>query len=521
VDAKDPPYLVLDFGKEIAGRLVVKSKQTALAEISIGESLEETLHSPWKTFHVISTPSGESTTDSSAFRFAKIVFKKMKGQSSRVEYTQIGAERIEYLVATQGSFKCSDPRLTQIWDTGAYTAHLCMQDEIWDAPKRDRVAWMGDLHVSGEVINTVFADRLLMEKTLRKLREDAQGGRPLEGSPLNHINKIPGYSCAWIAALADFHRHVGDMEFLKQQKLALISLLDYLRGELDSRGVFANLRKQSNFVDWSPGSPIKGLDALRATHFFLAYAVQEASFLFRELNDDVRAQESLTWTNELRETARNYLLDKKTNTYGKRRQVNAMAVLAGVPTTEQMKIIYEKVLDPASPSWKQVATPYYNFYVLEAMSALGHSPVGMDFVRNYWGGMLDQGATTFWEAYDPSWPKENFHSHLQADEEMGTMISLAHGWSSGPTAWLSETVLGVKPTSGGFRDVEIRPELGDLEWAEGQVPTPQGNLSVRLDRDKITQNIKMRLTLPSGIHAKVYLQNSPRADLTGPGDFEF
>jgi len=239
------------------------------------------------------------------------------------------------------------------------------------------------------------------------------------------------------------------------------------------------------------------------------------------LNDDVRAQESLTWTNELRETARNYLLDKKTNTYGKRRQVNAMAVLAGVPTTEQMKIIYEKVLDPASPSWKQVATPYYNFYVLEAMSALGHSPVGMDFVRNYWGGMLDQGATTFWEAYDPSWPKENFHSHLQADEEMGTMISLAHGWSSGPTAWLSETVLGVKPTSGGFRDVEIRPELGDLEWAEGQVPTPQGNLSVRLDRDKITQNIKMRLTLPSGIHAKVYLQNSPRADLTGPGDFEF
>ena len=76
-----------------------------------------------------------------------------------------------------------------------------MQEDIWDAPKRDRARWVGDLHVSGEVINNVFADKFLMEQTLTRLRDDAGNG---------HVNGIPGYSCAWICALADFHRHLGD-----------------------------------------------------------------------------------------------------------------------------------------------------------------------------------------------------------------------------------------------------------------------------------------------------------------------
>ena len=87
---------------------------------------------------------------------------------------------------------------------------------------------------------------------MQRLRDEAQGGNASSATPKQHVNGIPGYSCAWICGLADFHRHIGDYEYLNRQHDSLISLLDYLQGELDGRQVFANIRKAWPFVDWAP-----------------------------------------------------------------------------------------------------------------------------------------------------------------------------------------------------------------------------------------------------------------------------
>ena len=97
-------------------------------------------------------------------------------------------------------------------------------------------------------------------------------------------------------------------------------------------------------------------------------------------------------------------------------------------------------------------------------------------MRQFWGGMLNEGATSFWEAYDADWYHEDFHSSLQADNRSGYFVSLAHGWSSGPTAWLMEEVLGIQPTGAGFRDRESAARSGgsrmgarsdaDAAWAD-------------------------------------------------------
>jgi len=52
--------------------------------------------------------------------------------------------------------------------------------------------------------------------------------------------------------------------------------------------------------------------------------------------------------------------------------------------------------------------------------------------------------------------------------------SFCHGWASGPTAWLSQHVLGVKPVEPGSTRVVVSPKLGHLRWAEGSYPTPLG-----------------------------------------------
>src|SRR6202035_794005 len=97
--------------------------------------------------------------------------------------------------------------LNQMWAIGAYTAHLCMQDDIWDAPKRDRGRWMGDLDVSGSTIEDAFDDRLLMEETLDRLL----GTEPIR----KDVNGIPGYSAFWIIGEAEYYRHTGSIKQLQ------------------------------------------------------------------------------------------------------------------------------------------------------------------------------------------------------------------------------------------------------------------------------------------------------------------
>jgi len=186
-----------------------------------------------------------------------------------------------------------------------------------------------------------------------------------------------------------------------------------------------------------------------------------------------------------------------------------MAIYSGVATAEQIPGIYSKVLAPTSPAWGYVASPYYNNYVLDAITQSGHMDDAMKFVRNYWGGMLSGGATTWWEGYDPSWPKEhtvgnnwpdvNFHANLQADNGAGYFVSLCHGWSAGPTNWLTERVLGVKSTGGGFKTCAIKPNLGYFGWAAGTVPTPHGLIKIRVDHNG--DKYKVSVTIPKGVEA--------------------
>ncbi len=118
------------------------------------------------------------------------------------------------------------------------------------------------------------------------------------------------------------------------------------------------------------------------------------------------------------------------------------------------------------------------------MASLGHRREALDWIRQYWGGMLAEGATSFWESYDLRWPKSNPHLSLQADGTSGYFVSLAHGWSAGPTAWLTENILGVTPLEPGYGTVDIHPDLLDLAWAYGTVPTPHGLIKINVDKKR-------------------------------------
>jgi len=187
--------------------------------------------------------------------------------------------------------------------------------------------------------------------------------------------------------------------------------------------------------------------------------------------------------------------------------VNAMAVFAGVATAEEGRRIGEGLLSkPVSEGDRM--TPYYNFYVCDAMAAAGEYQQTLDFMRAYWGTMLARGATTWWEVFDPRDTAGADIPGFGPDWHggMGYGTSLSHGWGSGPTDWLSHYVLGVWPSSPGFAEVEIVPHLCDLQWAEGAVPTRHGPIRVRHERT--SEGLRSRVVLPSGVRARVGLPSN-------------
>lgn len=493
VEEQKAPQIMLDFGREVVGRLVIRSDSDLPSDVTVqyGESEPETLKDPYlgvNDLHVAAHTTAYGPK--SAFRYALVRF--IGGQDTH--YASIELAGINYPVKYQGSFESSDAMLNQMWTVGAYTAHLCMQDDIWDAPKRDRGRWMGDLDVSGRTIEDTFGDQFLIEQTLDKL----MGPAPVTGN----VNGIAGYSAFWITGEAEYYRHTGSKEQLMTMHDRLIQLMNYMEKELDSRNLYANNSHSWPFVDWSPELNGDTPEARRATQMEFYAAFEQGTYLLNQMGDTTQADAFAQRASQMKAAAQKYLLDTSTDSFGTRWQTNAMAVLSGVADPAQYDAIWKASL--ASVGHIQynalIVTPYYNYYVISAMAQLGHRDAALEWIRQYWGGMIQEGATSFWEGYDPAWYKDDFHASLQADNMSGYRVSLAHGWSSGVTPWLMEQVLGIHPTGSGVSTVEIRPDLIDLQWAKGSEPTPRGSLGVSIRK---TSKIETTIDLPPGTKAEV------------------
>jgi len=493
VEQQMAPQIMLDFGREVVGRLAIRSDSDLPSEVTIqyGESEPETLKDPYlgvTPLHVAAHTTAYGPK--SAFRYALVRFTG--GQDTRYAFIQLAG--INYPVQYQGFFESSDPMLNRMWAIGAYTAHLCMQDDIWDAPKRDRGRWMGDLDVSGRTIEDTFDDHFLMEQTLDKL----MGNAPVTGN----VNGIAGYSAFWITGEAEYYRHTGSRQQLESFHDRLIELMQYMEKELDSRNLYANNSHSWPFVDWSPELNGDTPEARRATQMEFYGAFEQGVYLLDQMGDTANAQKFQQRATEMKAAAQQYLLDKSTDSFGPRWQTNAMAVLSGAADPSQYDSIWKASL--ASVGHIQfnafIVTPYYNYYVISAMAKMGHRKAALEWIRQYWGGMVNEGATSFWEGYDPAWYKGDFHASLQADNMSGYRVSLAHGWSSGVTPWLMEEVLGIHPVGAGFSTVDIRPDLIDLQWAKGGEPTPHGMLTVSIRKNA---GIETTIDLPPGTQANI------------------
>lgn len=473
--------ILLDFGKELNGALEIVTGMWSggniprNVRIRLGESVSEAmseigakgatndhamrdmnLQLPWL---------GKNQTGESGFRFARIDFLDPDAELHLREVRAIATYRdIPYL----GSFKSSDERLNKIWEVGAYTVHLNMQDFLWDAIKRDRLVWVGDLHPEVATVNTVFGYNDVVPKSLDLAREST----PLPG----WMCGISTYSMWWIVLHYDWYMAHGDLNYLKEQQPYLQGLVKQIISKVKNG---KENMDGTRFLDW-PSSEDSiavhaGLQAM--TILGLEKAAQISTFL-NDLETKKLCEDELV---KMRKVKPNHNHSKQ-----------AAALMSLVGLMDKQKA-YNDVLKVGGA--KKFST-FYGYYMLEAMAKAGKYKEAMQIISEYWGAMLDLGATTFWEDFNIEWlpnasridelvpaGKVDIHGDFGAYCYVGHRHSFAHGWASGPTSWLSEHVLGIKVTEPGGKAYTVKPNLGDLTFAEGTFPTKYGVIRVKHTKD--------------------------------------
>ena len=504
VNKKGYAGMVLDFGKEIHGGIQLTTSQsnrvTRKVRIRFGESVSETMsdvigdgttgleggatnHHAMRDF--IATLPGYGTLEvgNSGFRFVRIDLIEADSILALKEVRAIAKLRdLPYL----GSFKCSDERLNTIWLTGAYTVHLNMQDYLWDGIKRDRMIWLGDMHPEVMTISNVFGYSELVPKSMDFVRDHT----PLPA----WMNGISAYSMWWIILQHDWYLYHGKLDYLKQQKDYLLPLLDLFMSKVDSSGK-ENLRGQGmRFLDWPSSENPEGVHA--GLQGLLVMAFEKGAVLCDILGEAGKAN-----------ACRNMMAKMKKYIPDPNHSKQAASLIALAEIVPAAKANREVI---AVGGTKNFST-FFGYYMLEAQAKAGDYQTALDNIRQYWGGMLDMGATTFWEDFnleeaktagriDEVVPlgKKDFHRDCGAYCFIGLRRSLCHGWASGPTPWLTQNVLGIKVMSPGCKTIKIEPHLGDLQFAEGSFPTPFGVLKVK--HVKLADGkIKTDIQAPAGI----------------------
>jgi alpha-L-rhamnosidase len=476
--ADEPTSILLDFGKEIQGGIQIvtgiwNGNKPIKVRIRFGESVSEAMSDVGgkggatndhaiRDFETLLPWLGVAELGNTGFRFVRI---DVVGDKTELILKEVRAVAKYRDLAYKGSFNCSDTLLNKIWKMGAYTVQLNMQNYLWDGVKRDRLVWVGDLNPEIATINAVFGSHAVVPKSLDFARDIT----PLP----DWMNGISSYSMWWIINQRDWYYHSGNLRYLKQQQRYLTQLLSLLSQKIDDKN--SEALNGQRFLDWPSSEDPKAIHA--GLQAMMILSLNAGADLSTVLGDKVTAAKCLEAVKRL-----NQHIPESNQS----KQAAALLSLAGLMPAKQAN---DQVI--AVDGARNFST-FFGYYMLNAKAKAGDYQGSLDIIREYWGAMISMGATTFWEDFNMDWLKNaapidqlvpegkiDIHGAYGAYCYIGFRHSLAHGWASGPTPWLSEHVLGIKVLSPGCRKVSIEPHLGDLSFAEGTYPTPYGPIKVK------------------------------------------
>ncbi len=397
-------------------------------------------------------------------------------------FTGYPFERIATFQASE-----ADLRLSEIRELGWRTQRLCAHETFFDCPHYEQLQYVGDTRIQAIITYLESGD----DRLARKAIDDWYGSRTPDGLtasrwPCRLRQVIPPFSLYWIGMLHDFWRYRGDLEFVRGYLQTTRTILDWFDDRLAGNGLLGPLPYWP-FADWTdgwpngrpPGADEGGSALLSLLH---AQALGWAGDLHEACGKPARAGEMWGLRTRIEQAVQELCWDASRRAYADTPakttfsvHVQIQAVLSGLLTGEAARDLLLRTVPDlgGGKGFTPLGTPYWYYYLFLAMQTCGLGERILDLMGP-WQRMLDDGMTT-------------------CTEKFGESRSDCHAWGSSPNIFLLTTVLGVQPAAPGFARVRIEPHPGPLAAVEGQVPSPQGIIAVKLDANRA------RAELPPGV----------------------
>jgi len=407
--------------------------------------------------------------------FGKHVFAAVSDGRARLHAVRM----VESLYPAKrfGSFECSDPALNQIWEASCRTMEICMHDVFVDS-LYEQTLWTGDAAVQQLYALWTFDARDISRRSMR-LGAESLSRFPMVGAQVPSAWEclLPAWSFLWGISVRDDYFYSGEIAILEEMWPAVRKNIVGAETFLNERGLFD--APFWNLLEWAP-MEFRHTCVIYNSQLMLA-AVEAACEVagWLKLIDEIRWLKSLArrihhGLEQVRIAGGGYFpdaLDKEGQHRGRSLHPHFLALCYGQANAETAQE-FIRFLETPPAETTGIASPFMTHFLYGAWENAGQPGRLIADLRRHFQPMLEAGDETLWETLPGAtcaphgWPTR----------------SRCHGWSASPLYYLPRNVLGIRPTATGSRSFEIRPFLGDLQWAVGSIATPRGPLRVRVEK---------------------------------------
>ncbi|HEU5077647.1 MAG TPA: family 78 glycoside hydrolase catalytic domain [Opitutaceae bacterium] len=404
-----------------------------------------------------------------------------------------------YPQKASAAFASSDARSEQIWTVSQHTYRIGAHEIYDDSPYFEQLSYIADTRL--EALGSMYLcnETRLPRRTLQLFLDTLRADGLIDARvPCQYGRQTIPYFCLhWILMVEDYWKWVGDADggFVRDCMMAVDTILLFFRRRLRPDG-FVGVTGGWNMVDvadeWPNGEPpsvTQGgstyltclfVEALRAANRLHGQAGLPADGLrWLVLADQLQKKIAAAAWDEAAGLFRESV-DSRGDRFSQHTQ--AGAINAGVADARQMGRILERLCSDAALIQ---TNSMQSFYLTRALAAAQAFDQWHGVVLQPWREALDKHLTTWPEYPDPT-------------------RSDSHAWAAWPAVVYISGVLGIQPGAPGWASVKLAPQVGGLDWAEGEMLSPRGKIDVswrkkngRLDfAAHVPDGLPVDLTLP-------------------------
>jgi hypothetical protein len=297
---------------------------------------------------------------------------------------------------------------------------------------------------------------------------------------------IPPFSLWWISMLHDCAMWRDDPAFVAARMPGVRAVLEAFR-----RTVTKDDLLQSpdgwNFVDWvsawggagMPKGAYRGFNGTLNMH--LVYTLRQAADLEDLAGEPDLAARNRKTADRIAKAAGEAFWDEERGLIAEDRErtqfsehAQCLALLSGVLDDAKRARVTESLLEDSDLAR---TTIYFTHYLFETCRQTHRMDVLHDRLST-WFDLKRYGFKTTFEMPEPT-------------------RSDCHAWGAHPVYHYFATILGIRPSSPGFKTVRIEPQLGPLTSAKGTMVHPRGEIIV--DVTVADGRSAGTITLPDGV----------------------